>query len=345
MTERRAFAPGRVNLIGDHTDYTGGLAMPMAIQLGTSVSYSPDPAAQTLQISSSAYPGTVRLPMALPTHRSAAAGLEPEWAHHVAAVLALVQPPFGGHARITTTLPIGSGLSSSASLDAALALALGFEGSAAELARLCQQAEHMATGVPTGMLDQIAVSSAVAGHALLLDCRDLSVSQVPVPPGAKIVVAHCGVARSIARSAYSKRRAECEAAEREIGPLRDAGATSLRRLSEPVLRRRARHVVSENARVREFAEALARCDLESAGRLMNESHASLAVDFDVSTPELDRLATLLRSSEGVYGARLTGAGFGGCVVALSEAAAATGGLEGYESWIFENKGPASLVAA
>lgn len=231
--------------------------MPMAIQLGTSVSYSPDPAARTVVLTSSIYPEPVHLEVTVSTNRSAAGTIEPEWARHVAAVLALVRPPFGGHGTITTTLPVGSGLSSSASLGAALALALGFDGSATELARLCQEAEHRATGVPTGMLDQIAICSAVAGHALLLDCRDLSVSSVLIPPGAKIVVFHCGVGRSLASSGYAERRAECEGAEREIGPLRDAEAVSLRRLSDPVLRRRARHVVSENARVREFAEALA----------------------------------------------------------------------------------------
>jgi galactokinase len=327
-----AFAPGRVNLIGDHTDYTGGLAVPMAIDLGTEVVFHPNATADAIELSSSVEQESARIPLAIPANPWDLGMILPEWGRHVGAIASIVRPRYGGKGTITTTLPVGAGLSSSASLDIAVALALGYQGDAVSLARACQLAEQAASGVRTGILDQLAITLAEADHALLLDCSTLQATSVAIPDGVEIVIAHSGVARSIVGSAYAERRAECEAAERLVGPLRSATPWEVDRLTDPVLRRRARHVVSENARVLLFVAALERNDPRAAGRLMNDSHASLAVDYEVSIPELDELAERLRAISGVYGARLTGAGFGGCVVALAERGAVRLPLRGVQAW-------------
>lgn len=306
-----AFAPGRVNLIGDHTDYTGGLACPMALDLGTTVSLTRGGAEVRLvsdqQPVEAVVPVDVRDPMAV----------RPRWARYVAGVVSVVRPRVGGTGTMTSTLPVGAGLSSSAAMELALALALGFEGSPFELARAGQAAEHAAVGVPCGLLDQLASACGRAGHAMVVDCTALDVEHVPLPPDSEVVVVHTGVARELAGSAYADRRTECERAAAEIGPLASADPDAVEKIDDPLLRRRARHVVSENARVRSFAAALRAGDLPTAGRLMADSHASLAADFDVTTDALDSLAHRLGSMRGVFGARMTGAGFGGCVVALA----------------------------
>lgn len=306
----RSFAPGRVNLIGDHTDYTGGLVLPMAVEMGTTVTGRRH--GRSVSLTSDALPGQAAfdLPVgdALRTHG---------WARYVEAVAALVQPATGFGGRIGSDLPIGAGLSSSASLEVAVALALGHPGPPRRLALACQEAEQMASGVPCGVMDQLVSVSGVAEHALLIDCSDLSVALVPVPAGAEFTVVHSGESRRLAGSAYAERRRSCEAAAAVIGPLRDACAADVASLEDPKLRARARHVVTENARVRAFAAALAGGDLAACGQLMVESHRSLAGDFAVSTKRLDELVARLVARPGVYGARLTGAGFGGCVVVLA----------------------------
>jgi len=327
-----AFAPGRVNLIGDHTDYTGGLALPMAIDLGTEVVFHPDASSPIIELSSSVEQESARITLDVSANPWDLGMILPEWGRHVGAVASVVRPRYGGKGTVSTTLPVGAGLSSSASLEIALALALGYEGDPESLALACQLCEEAACGVRTGILDQLAITMAQQGTALLLDCSTRSVTPVPIPPDAEVVVAHCGVQRSIATSAYAERRAECEAAERRIGPLRTARPWEVDRIDDPVLRRRARHVVSENARVRHFVAALGMNDLRTAGQLMDASHASLAMDYEVSIPELDELTVRLRSIAGVYGARLTGAGFGGCVVALAERDAVRLPLRGIEAW-------------
>jgi len=200
----------------------------------------------------------------------------------------------------------------------AVALALGFDGPPMALARLSRRAERRATGVPCGLMDQLASACGVAGHALLVDFTTESFTTVPIPEDAEVVVVHCGVSRTLAGSAYAERATQCEAAAALVGPLAWATTADVATLRDPVLRRRARHVVTENARVRAMAEALAVGDLATAGAAMLESHASLRDDFEVSIPELDQAVEALMSFPGVKGARLTGAGFGGCVVALSE---------------------------
>ena len=314
MPAMRAFAPGRVNLMGDHTDYTGGWALPMAIEWGTTVEVERGGTRVELTSSEEPAPAVVDLDVADPR------AVEPPWARYVAGVVAVVKPERGAVGTVTTTLPVGAGLSSSAALEVAVALALGFDGTPHELALACQQAEHLAAGVPSGVMDQLASALGQEGHALLIDFTSLEVVPVPMPAGVDVVVVHSGQARALAGSAYAERRAQCEAAAEVTGPLREANEFHLARLEDPLLLRRARHVVTENRRVLEFADCLWMGDLAGAGRLMAASHASLATDFEVSTPALDALVAELSAVPGVYGARLTGAGFGGCVVALADAA-------------------------
>ena len=306
-----AHAPGRVNLIGDHTDYTGGLVLPMAIDLGTTVTLTRGGTRVVLE--SDVEPGVADVPLDV----AEPSGVTPDWARYVAGVVAVVRPSVGGTGSVTTTLPVGGGLSSSAALEVAVALALGFEGTALELALACQRAEHLAVGVPSGVMDQLASAAGVAGHALLIDCGALVVQPVPVPADASVWVIDSGQPRKLVGSAYAERRAQCEAAEAIVGPLRDASIEALSAIDDDVVRRRARHVISENARVRAFARAFADGDLAAAGALMVESHTSLRDDFEVSTPVLDALVEGLAATDGVFGARLTGAGFGGSVVALT----------------------------
>lgn len=306
----RAFAPGRVNLIGDHTDYTGGLVLPMAVEMGTTVTGRRGGSAVRLSTDAYVEAAVFALPVERPLRLDG-------WGRYAEAVASVVSPRVGFAGRISSDLPLGAGLSSSASLEVALALALGHEGSVVEVARDCQQAETLASGVPCGIMDQLVSLAGVEGHALLLDCASLSIEPVPVPADAEIVVIHSGEERALAGSAYAERRRSCEEAAAIIGPLREATLDQVSALADPVLRARARHVVSENARVEWFAAGLREGDLRTCGRLMLESHRSLAEDFEVSTEHLDRMVADLVGRPGVYGARLTGAGFGGCVVALT----------------------------
>jgi galactokinase len=315
-----AVAPGRVNLIGDHTDTTGGLVLPLAVDLVTTVTGRPGGTEVVLTSDTEAEPARVPLEVVDP------AAVTPGWARYVAGVVAELRPPVGFTGTVTTTLPVGAGLSSSAALEVAVALALGFDGDPLDLARLTQRAEQVASGVPCGIMDQLASAAGIDGHALLIDCHALDITPVPVPAGAEIRVVHSGQARELASSAYAERAASVHAAEAVVGPLRlvdDVAALDV--IDDELLRRRARHVVTENARVRLAAAALQAGDLATVGRAMVASHTSLRDDFEVSTDVLDRLVNRLTATPGVYGARLTGAGFGGCVVALTEPGALTEG--------------------
>ena len=308
----RAYAPGRVNLIGDHTDYTGGFVLPAAVNRGTTVEL--EPGGDMVELTSDAEPEPARVPIDIEDPST----VEPAWARYVAGVVAVVRPAQGGRGRVRTTLPVGAGLSSSAALEVATALVLGFRGTPLQLAQACLRAEHLASGVPSGIMDQLASAAGEEGSALLIDCTGYTVTAVPVPPRLDLVVAHSGQARTLVGSAYAERRAQCEEAARIVGPLRHADLDVLDGIGDETVRRRARHVITENARVLAFAEAFRDHDVETAGKLMVESHHSLRDDFDVSTPALDDLVERLLATRGVYGARLTGAGFGGCVVALAE---------------------------
>ena len=308
----RAHAPGRVNLIGDHTDYLGGLVLPMAIDLGTTVEGERGGDVVELRSDSEPEPAIVPLDVEDPT------AVAPHWARYVAGVVAELRPAEGFRGTVTSTLPIGGGLSSSTALEVAVALAVGATGSTQELAQACQRAEERASGVPSGLMDQLASIGGVEGHALLIDCRSLDLRPVPVPEDVEVVVVDSGEAHALIGSPYAERRAQAEAAEAIVGPLRDATTLALKEIEDEVVAARARHVMTENARVWSFAEALTEGWLDEAGALMVASHASLRDDYEVSTPTLDALVDRLVATPGVYGARLTGAGFGGCVVALTE---------------------------
>lgn len=328
-----AFAPGRVNLIGDHTDYTGGWVLPLAIQLGTTVSL--EPGGPDVRLRSESEPEEVTVPIDV----ADPAICQPPWARYVAGVVAVTRPRVGGFGTVTTTLPVGAGLSSSAALEVAVALALGFEGSPLQLARSCQQAEQRASGVPCGIMDQLVSSAGVEGHALLIDCGAEQVTPVAWPPDVEIVAVHSGRSRALAGGGYAAKRAGCVQAEAHVGPLNRAEPAEVETIPDPDVRGLARHVVSENRRVLDFVAALAAGDLAAAGGLMRESHASLRDDFGVSTPELDDLVADLTDRPGVYGARLTGAGFGGCVVALTR----PGVLD--QGWKLRPSGGARLLPA
>jgi galactokinase len=229
----------------------------------------------------------------------------------------LARPESGGSIHVGSTLPLGSGLSSSAALAVALSEAFGVDGTPLVVARLCQAAEHR-IGVPVGIMDPLVCAGGRAGHALWIDTATDTTRQVPVPVGAVFTVVDSGRRRDLRTSAYALRVAECEAAAALIGPLGTAGPDDIAGLRDPLLRRRARHVVTECERVDAFAAALAADDLTTAGILMDQSHASLATDFEATTAEVDDLVAHLRRHPGVLGARMTGAGWGGCVVVLAE---------------------------
>jgi galactokinase len=296
-----ARAPGRVNLIGEHTDYNEGFVLPCAIDRYTTVEQTPRDD-RTMHVESLGESDDFSLDAIERTGT---------WRDYVRGVVALLELEHGATLRIETTVPLGAGLSSSASVEVAVARALS-DLPGEQLAQLGRRAENGFVGVQSGIMDQFAVTLARAGHALLLDCRDLSYRHIPVPVGVTIVVCDSHVERRLADSGYNERRASTEAAARRLGlsSLRDARPEQV--ADDP----RARHVVSENARVVRGAAALERGDVATFGELMNESHASLRDDYEVVPPQLDELAAAVRAVDGCYGSRITGAGFGGCTVAL-----------------------------
>ena len=314
-------SPGRVNLIGDHTDYTGGLVLPMAIDRYTTISGTRTPS--TIRLRSQNEPETVKfeLPISSPEK------VTPRWGRYVAGVAAEMQNRAQGFdGEISCTIPIGAGLSSSAALEVATALALGDTSTPVERAKLCQRAEHRAVGVPCGIMDQLTVTSGIRDHALLIDCHELTILPVQLPNDVKVVVQFIAE-RKLTSSSYAERVAQCNAAEEIVGPLRLANLSSLASIANKTIFRRARHVVSENQRVRDFAAMLRTGDLKSAGKLMIESHNSLDHDFETSTPQMNSAVAAAISQPGVYGARMTGGGFGGCIVILADAAAKIDGWQ------------------
>jgi len=305
-----AIAPARVNLIGDHTDYTGGLVFPMAINRFTTVDFeSSGKSTVELHSHDEQHDAVIQLPVT--ESQIAATG----WARYIAAVAKECQVTRGIRGNITTTIPIAGGLSSSAALEVATALALGYKGSALELAQLARRAEHLATGVPTGIMDQLCIASAREEHAMLINCDDFAIEHVRLPENIKIVVRFISQ-RTLKGSQYADRVKQCAIAESIIGRLNYAKLESIEAISDQMIRQRARHVITENQRVRDFALALKSSDLVEAGLLMNQSHNSLANDYSTSTRAMDNAVDELQKISGVYGARMTGGGFGGCVVAL-----------------------------
>lgn len=320
-------APGRVNLIGEHTDYNDGFVLPIAIDRSVWLALRPRTDDQVV-VHAADY------------GEQAAFGLDgvergEGWIEYVKGVAWALQERgyalHGWEGVLGGDVPSGAGLSSSAAVELAVARAFAvvsdFAWEAAPMALLGQRVENEWLGVNSGIMDQMIVASGRPGRALLLDCRSLESTFVPLPSGVAVLVLDTGTRRGLVGSAYNERRSRCEEAARAFGvpALRDldeeafaAGADRL----DPVTRRRARHVVTENARTLVAADALRRGDAVRFGELMDASHASLRDDFEVSSPALDRIVELTREHPDCLGARMTGAGFGGCAVALVEAGAA-----------------------
>jgi galactokinase len=320
MPEITASAPGRVNLIGEHTDYQDGFVMPTAVpQRTTAVLRTRTD--QRVHASSRQAEGEDF------TFEPGSERRGGGWADYVQGVTwALATRGFdvgGFDLCIDSDVPLGSGLSSSAALEVATlraireAFALGFDD--VTLARIAQQAEVEFVGAPVGIMDQMACSLAGEREALFLDTRSLRFERIPLPAALELAVIDSGIAHRHAGGDYVTRRRESEEAARLLGVprLRDVPAADMPRIAAlpPVLARRARHIVSENARVLEARERLLAADLQAFGRLLDASHASLRDDYEVSDPAVDALVEITQSEDGVFGARMTGGGFGGAIVA------------------------------
>lgn len=329
-----ARAPGRVNLIGEHTDYNDGFVLPLALEQNTWVAAAARPDGQLHALAAD-------LPdeQCWPASAWSAETL-PVWTSYVAGVAALLSRqagrPVGADLLIRSAVPVAAGLSSSAALEVATALALatlaGVPLAGPALADLARQAEHEYARVPCGLMDQYASVLARRDHALLLDCRARTWQHVPLRLGDVVVlVVNSGVRHDLAASEYALRQTQCGRAvawfrqhDPAVQSLRDLDTADLNAKSgglDPVLLARARHVVTENRRTLDAAAALRTGDVARLGRLLDESHRSLRDDYAVSCRELDRLVDIVGSVPGVYGARMTGAGFGGCIVAIMERAA------------------------
>jgi galactokinase len=323
-------APGRVNLIGEHTDYAEGFVMPAAIDFATFAAISPRTDGKIVIYSENFGEEKSFETVALPDHASK------HWNDYPLGVVSILLaeghaiPPFS--LSLWGDVPLGSGLSSSASLEVATALAVlsltGASVSGPALARLCQRSENEFVGASCGIMDQFISANGKENHALLLDCRDLSYKLAPIPANVALIIANTMVKHSIAGGDYKTRRAESEAACAIIAShrpgvpfLRDATLEDLERWGHEMAPKsllRARHVISENLRTQAAASALARGDMAELGRLMAEAHRSYSQDFEGSCVEADLMVELANDLPGLIGARLTGGGFGGCTINLVE---------------------------
>jgi galactokinase len=327
-------APGRVNVIGEHTDYNDGFVMPAAIEFYTWVAAA-ERKDRALEAYSDRFDEKISLSLdtlAGPPRR--------HWSDFIRGVAAVLQNAGyklpGANLVIHGEVPLGAGLSSSASLEVATALSLsslaGADVPPLELVKLCQKAEHEYVGTHCGIMDQFIAVFGAAGHALMLDCRSLEYQLLPIPHDLRLVVCNSMVRHELAFGEYNRRRADCEEGVKLLQPhlpgiraLRDVGVADLEAFKQVLpttVYRRCRHVVTENQRVLAAAKALQSGDADRFGHLMYRSHASLRDDYQVSCRELDLLVDLASSSPGVYGARMTGGGFGGCTVNLIRADAA-----------------------
>ncbi|UKK82865.1 galactokinase [Sphingopyxis sp. BSN-002] len=323
-------APGRVNLIGEHTDYNDGFVLPAAIGLQSVVAVRRRPDSIVRLIAADFGDAVSAFDLAQPIARDA----NQPWSDYIRGVAIVLQAEgveLGGlDMLVAGDIPQGSGLSSSASLSVASGMAFGglfapgrFD--ATEIALIAQRAECDFVGMRCGNMDQLASAHGAAGNALLIDCRSLDVRPVAMPPGTAVVIVHSGISRGLVDGHYNERRASCEAVARQLGvpALRDLTPGQLeaaRADLDPVAYRRARHVVTENARTLDVAAAMEWGDLIALGNAMAESHASMRDDFEITLPAIDRLVAELQDAIGGHGgARMTGGGFGGAVVALVEA--------------------------
>ena len=314
-------APGRVNLIGEHTDYNDGFVLPMAIDRAIlmAIRLRDD---DKILLYSVDFPDPVEFSLNDIQHRNG-------WGEYVAGVAwALKNAGYqlaGWEGVMLSNIPIGAGLSSSAALELAVARAFsvacnwGFDPQ--KMALIGQQAENEWVGANTGIMDQMIIASAQANHALMIDCRDLSTQQIPLPAGTKIVIMDTVTRHSHTDSGYNERREQCEIAAAHFGVshLRDVTLAEFNLLADELdvlPGKRARHVISENERVLQAAQAMATGDAQKMGLLMNASHTSMRDDFEITNDELNIMVELAQSQSGCYGARMTGGGFGGCAVAL-----------------------------
>jgi galactokinase len=318
-------APGRVNLIGEHTDYNVGFCLPMAIDRATWIALRPRDGEVGVQ--------ALDMDDALTFALDAIPREVAHWGRYVTGVAWALQEngyaPAGWEGVLSGDVPIGSGLSSSAALELAVAQTFaavsGFAWEPTRMAQIAQQTENHWLGLKSGIMDQLISANGLAGHALLMDCRALTLTPVPLPAGTAVVVMDTRTPRDLVSSAYNQRRAECEQAAAVLGvpALRDAGPADLARVSDqlpPVIFRRARHVISENERTLAAAEAMRAGYAVELGRLMNASHDSLRDDYEVTSDTLNAMVDSARRQPGCLGARMTGAGFGGCAIALVRAA-------------------------
>lgn len=320
-------APGRVNLLGGHTDYNDGYVLPAALDRAAWIAAASVEAREAAVYAKDLEGNAI---FALDSAPPSDGG----WADYPRGVAWALQERglrlAGLEAALTSSVPVGSGLSSSAAVEVAFAYAWlelsGLRLDRREIALVCQRAENAYVGVNCGIMDQMTSAAGAEGHAMLLDCRTLGTELVPLRRDVAITVADTGVRRKLAASEYNVRRAQCEQAVRilsehllGIRALRDVGPDDLERLKDhlpEIIYRRARHIVTDNTRVLQAAEALRQGDVATVGALMRGCHVSLRDDYEVSSPELDALAEAAWEVEGCYGARLTGAGFGGSIVAL-----------------------------
>ena len=324
---KRFFCPGRVNLIGEHIDYLGGLVMPAAISLRITALIRPTEN-QSIRLVSTSFEGIVEFDIGnLPTEKQG------RWSDYVLGVIHEVQDAGtivrGFDLLLESTLPKGSGLSSSAALEVLIYSALHSifrdgEPDRTQAAVDCQKVENEFIGVQCGIMDQFAVANGKANHAILLDCESLGFKHIPFNLGEySLVIINSNKPRQLAESAYNARRNECDEALRILQQknpslinLVDAELSEIEAIGNPIIKQRAKHAITEHQRVKQSAEALAQNELEAFGNLMNESHTSLSEDFEVSCDELDFITSFLQNEESCLGARMTGAGFGGCCIAI-----------------------------
>lgn len=326
-------APGRVNLIGEHIDYNDGFVMPAAIGMASYVAMSRRPDAR-IHAHSANYNESVEIDL-----HQLGKGHTGHWSDYVRGVAGSLQADGidvqGANLLIQGSVPVGSGLSSSAALEVSVCMALlaasHEELDLLQIAQICQRAEHEFVGTKCGIMDQFSSCFGEKGRALLLDCRSLTHDVLPIPPAGKIVVCNTKVTHKLGTGEYNKRRADCEEAVTllkaympHIQALRDVNIMELQQRASALpaqVFRRARHVVTEIGRTQAAARALKVGDLDAFGQLMYDSHRSLREDYEVSCFELDVMVELAQQCAGVYGARMTGGGFGGCVVAMVESGA------------------------
>ena len=317
-------APGRVNLIGEHTDYNDGFVLPCAIGPATMVAVSKRNDNNVEVIAADFGDAGDQFSLELPLERN----VEQPWADYVRGMISALQNEgcalSGAKIAIAGSLPKGAGLSSSASLEVALGKAMsalaGIDIDNTRLAQIAQRAECDFVGTQCGIMDQLISAQGKAGHVLLIDCRNLGLTDVPVPDDVAIMIVHSGVTRGLVDGHYNARRRQCEAAAAAMGvpALRDADLELLAAASlDAVTKMRPRHVITENQRTLDAADALAKSDLATLGMLMAQSHASMRDDFEITVPPVDALVAMLQKAIGAQGgARMTGGGFGGACVAV-----------------------------